>query len=294
VVLLPKFFLFLLAIHIMLFHSANADPFFLDDSLHGRDQINLNTKGLVQRSQAIDPTKKTLVLILDGQSQFTPVAPTAYTPVNAAAIDQFNIYDGASYEPTSPTLGQAYVPMAPYGPGHIGYRIADKFLTNGIFDRIILVFTAIGGSTYTDHTTGPLKDRNVVAMRRLASRGIVPGMTGVTFGYVLGLGETDNSLGTNQATATAGLNGIVSILLGAGYSGRIFITKETYAGGVVSPAIQAAQASMWNGTTIFSGGDLDSLGSSYRNTDNLHWNDAGILAAGDIVFNAMHASGAPF
>lgn len=255
------------------------------------------TNGLTIRSPVINPAIRTLVLLVPGQSQFANVQPTAFTPANAAVVDQMNIYDGAIYSIAGPLLGSslnAAVVGSP-GFGNLTARVADLVVTNGKFDRIIVVAMAIGSTTASmwGDTTGDLYNRTQVAMLRLASRGIVPGMPGLTFACIFGLGETDNANGTSQAAFAASAGGFASALFATGFNGRIFVPQESYIG-ATSAAVRAAQASLWNGTTIFSGGDLDTLTGANRQGDNIHFSDAGAAAAATLIYNAMHASGAPF
>lgn len=255
--------------------------------------IYRGTNGLTPRSQTINPALKTLVLIWDGQSNQMNVTPTTYVPANSSAIDNFNIYDSASYPPTGiAMLGCGISAGAPYGFGHIGLRVADTFITNGIFDRVVIVPIAIGATTIADHVTGTLAGRVTATMNRLISRGYSPGTTGLTFAYFWGQGESDTA--TSQSAYAASFATLVANLQGAGFSGRIFIAEETWFSGSVVAAVQAAQIAAVDGVTIFSGGNLDSLNATNRVADNSHFNDTGAAAAATLIYNAMHASGAPF
>jgi hypothetical protein len=253
-----------------------------------------DTNGLSRRSSAINPALKTLVLISSGQSPWANVCPTLYLPVNAGVIDQMNIYDGELYSIGGPLLGSSYV--AALGPGNITARLADLLVTNGKFDRVIVVATAIGSTTASmwGDPTGDLYNRLEVAMARLASRGIVPGMPGVTFACIWGLGENDDAIGTSQAAFMASAGSFLSKLQGTGFKGRIFIPQESWIGGATSSVIQAAQAALVNGKNVFSGGNLDTLTAASRQADNTHWNDAGAASAATLVCNALHASGSPY
>lgn len=253
-----------------------------------------DTNGLSRRSPAIDPALKTLVLITSGQSLWANICPTLYIPVNAGVIDQMNIYDGALYGIGGPLLGSSYV--AALGPGNITARLADLLVANGKFDRVIVVSTAIGSTTASmwADATGDLYNRVPVAMARLADRGIVPGMPGVTFACIWGLGESDNHIGTSQAAFTASGVSFLSKLHSTGFKGRIFIPRESWILGATSNAIRAAQAALMNGTTVFSGGNLDSLTAASRQADNTHWNDLGAVSAALLVYNAVHATGSPY
>lgn len=270
------------------------DPFVIDDrfaiSQGPGGVVYRQTAGLTSRDQVFNPAKKTLVLIGAGQSNYVSVNPTLYVPTDSSAIDNFNIYDGASYSIGGPLVGTQY--NAGLGPGNILARIAQNAITGG-FDRVVVVPIAIAGTVAADWATGSLSDRIGVAMRRLASRGYVPGATGLTFALSWGQGETDNSNGTSQASYAASMSTVISNAQAAGLTGsscRFFINKLS---GAVSSAVQAAQTALPNGTTIFAGGDLDSLDATNRQ-DNTHFNDTGSAAAASLIWSAMHASGAPY
>lgn len=275
------------------------DPYQLDDTLAA---VVSSPNILTARSSAINPALKTLVLICIGQSNLCNVVTTLFTPVNNLVVDNFSIYDGACYNIGGPMLGcTSGTPGGSLGPGNICARVADKFVTNAIFDRVIVLPIGVGGSTMAHWAAGPLSapgtgGRLGVAMRRLAARGITPATTGVTFANLVGLGETDNNpLGTSQASWTASFGTYLANCLSAGFSGRTFVCQETYYSGATSAAVRAAQAAVVSGS-VFSGGDLDTLtnGGGYRQADDVHFNDAGAAAGATLIYNAMHLSGAPF
>lgn len=292
--------LLLWALSVPALAQVTIDPFTLNESkrsdVTNNDQGYSSTAGRTLRSSAINPAQRTLVLFIDGQSNMASVGPSSFTPVNGAAIDNFNIYNGATYATTDPVLGSSY--DSTLGVGSLGPRIADQLITNGKFDRVILVPVAIGGTSISIHAAGGiLYDRVCVGMRRLAVRGIVPGATGVTFAYLWGQGESDH--GTAQGTYQGYFGQIVARAqncsgLSAQFNGRIFVNRETLLSGVTDATIQAAQSALVNNTTIFAGGDIDSLTGANRQADNTHLSAAGQAAAATLIYNAMHASGAPF
>jgi hypothetical protein len=167
-------------------------------------------------------------------------------------------------------------------------------INDRIFDRVIVVPIAVGSTTVADWATGDYAGRFSVAMKRLSARGITPATTGVTFAAVWGQGESDTNVKTSQAAYAEKLNTVIRKIFVSGFSGRLFVNIETYYIGRVSPEIQAAQASVANGTTVFQGANWDTLGSNYRVADNIHPNDAGAPVFASALYEAMHASGAPF
>ncbi len=264
------------------------DPFGTQPTIVGGQ-----TSGTI-RTQTINPAQKTLVLIVGpAQSNWNDVAPTTYIPTNVGAIDNFNLYDSASRQIVSGLVGS--VAVSPYGLGNIAVRVADNFVTNGVFNRVIIVDAAVGTTTMDKWANGTLASRVPTALARLASRGITQSTPGVTFALLMGLGETDTSLGTSQASYTTSLTTFITNIRAIGYTNRIFICQETWSGGITSAGIRAAQLAAVNNIDVFTAGDLDTFNATYRQpSDNLHFIDNGLLAVGNLVYNTMHASGSPF
>lgn len=269
------------------------DPFLIgDDIFPGWN----NPNGLTPRSQIINPAQKTLVLISAGQSLRANATTNLYTPINSSAVDNFNVYDGASYPISGPLLGPFYFdgvhPPGGLGPGNPMAYVADQFVASGKFDRVILVPLAVNGTGIAIWATGQLATKVPVAMKRLASRGIVPGMTGVTFALEFGQGEQDGVMGTSQAAWVAGWNLFKVNCDAAGFNGRYFVPLETWQAGATSSTIRAAQASVVDGIRVFQSGDIDTLNATFRQSDNTHMLNA--PPTGALIYNAMHASGSPF
>lgn len=253
-----------------------------------------DTSGKTSRSLTINHGIRNLVLISAGQSLREGQTPSAYIPTNSTVIDNFNFLDGNMYAYSDPPLGASYqlagIPGG--GPGSLGGRIADKFVSGGQFDRVIVVNVAVGGTAVAQWATGGiLSDRLCLAMRRLAGSGITQG-SNVTFAIEWGQGESD--AGTSQASYTASLNSVISNVQACGFSGRFFVALETMASGVVNSPVRAAQAAVVNGTTIFQSGDIDTISSANRLADQTHLNDSSAATAATLIYNQMHASGAPF
>lgn len=260
------------------------DPYVLSDSWTG---ISFKqTAGLTPRLTPINPAKKTAVCIVTGQSLLSNVVPSLRPPTNAGVIDQLNIYDGALYNILGPLLGST---LSSNG-GNVATWVADGLISGG-FDRVILVCTNVGSTTIAQWATGNMSDRFPVAMRRLAARGITPGMTGVTFLNILAQGNEDLSQGTSGAAYSASLATYIANTRAVMTSGKVFICLDSGAG-QTSNVIRTAQASAVNGTTVFSGGDIDS--STIDTLDGVHPSDAGAPTMGAIINAAIHASGAPF
>lgn len=277
---------------------SNPDPFVLNDDAiastptYGSSPRYRQTAGLTMRAAGYNPAQKTLCLIAAGQSNYTGIIPTIYQPSSSSVIDQMNLCDGGSYNysASAPALGtQTY---SGFG-GNVIPRIAQNAVT-AAFDKVVTVNCAIGGTLVEDWATGVLSNCIPVAIKRLISRGYVPGATGLTFAVTWGQGETQTGTALNY---TSNFATMVSNAAAAGFTGsscRWFVNVETWLAGSTNATIAGAQASLPNGTNIFAGGNLDSLNATNRQADNTHFNDTGAAAAATLVWNAMHASGAPY
>lgn len=271
------------------------DPFLLQENAGSNAGFN-NPNGFASRSQAINTGLKNLVLITAGQSNICSVNPSLYTPTSSSVIDNFSIYDGGSYAISGPLLGCTYGSGLGSG-GNISARVAQLFVTNAIFDRVIIVPVALGGTTAADWAVGNCSLRIPVAMKRLASRGITPATTGVTFALLWSQGEQDGINGTSSASYQASMATVLSNAQAAGFSGRAFICTQTLAANTTSATIQAAQAAVVTNdpTHWFAGGNSDSLTTATnRQADGTHLNDTGAASDATLKYNAMHATGAPF
>lgn len=247
-------------------------------------------------SQSLNLAVKNLILISAGQSLRGSEAPTAYVPTNASAVDNLNIYDGLVYAWADPPLGTtaAGTSVSGGGSGNINGRIADLFINAGKFDRVVVVPIAVGGSSVAQWDVGgPLYDRICLALQRLRAKNMVA-QPNVTVAIEWGQGETDKSLGTSQAAYTASLQRVIDRAKACGFTGRFFVAKESWISGATGSAVQAAQAAVVDNVTVFASGDIDSLNSSNRLSDNTHLNDTGMAAAAALIKAAMSASGAPY
>lgn len=248
-----------------------------------------DTKGRSSRSFVINSGIRNLVLISAGQSNSINIKPGALTLTNGSSIDNFNIYDGGLYDAAGKALGTQDA-----GEACIAQAVSDLLITNNRFDRVILAPVGISGTPISAWDNGGvLEDRLPLTMRRLMSRGLTPGTAGLEFAFLWMQGEADKSGGTPQAVYQASWENLKTNLINAGFSGRMFITTETWSLGTTSATIQAAQAAVRDNITVFDGGNLDGLDNTQR-YDTTHFNDSGVLNAAITIEAAMHASGSPF
>lgn len=260
------------------------------------DQLNNNkgyqdTSSKVLRSQTINTSSKTLILFGYGCSNGAGVAPGAFTPTNVSVIDNLNLYDGAIYAASNPLLSAG---VAPVGNCNIMLPLADALINNNKFDRVILVPCCIGGTnTFHWAADGVLYNKISAGMYLLNRLGITPSTTGCTFAIQHLHGENDSAFTQLDYTTNVASNTLK--VKSSGFSGRIFVNKQSLLNNVTSATVRAAQTALVDNVNYFAGGDLDTLlGVTYRQTDNTHFNLTGQSAAATLMYNAMHASGAPF
>lgn len=281
--------------------SAREDRFFVNPI----SNINLDTKGIAFRSQTVNTSVRNLVLISSGQSNMTSIATSSYTPTNGSVLDNLNIYDGAIYAAADPLIGCGWTRIngAPYlGTGHPMLRLADSFVTAGLFDRVINVPLSPGGSIVANHEPGgPYGLLIPVAIRRLAALGITEATTNVRIVVLWGQGENDNTSGTSQSAYTASLNNVIAASRTEGFNGLWFVAKQSWISGAAASAITNAQAAVVNhGANVWAGPDADALtgnncsAAACRVADNTHWSDAGSASYAAAWRTAMALYGAPF
>ena len=159
-------------------------------------------------------------------------------------------------------------------------------IANSVYDRVINVPFAVGGSVFADYAEGgAINGRFGATYFRLQAAGLVP--TGV---FCM-LGANDKNIGVSEASATASLESIISTIRAVGITCNIFIARHSRFAGVTSPAVRAAQAAVLDDVTVFSGGDMDSIPSDGY-WDGTHFNADGASAAAALAVTAItaHAS----
>ncbi|TBB27346.1 hypothetical protein ELH48_09380 [Rhizobium ruizarguesonis] len=213
---------------------------------------------------------RTAIIVFIGQSLSVNSVPTAYVPVNPNSIDQLNIWDGKLYRAKDPLLG-----INGGDPAHRGtwlLRMADKLITDGYYDRVIIVPMAVGNTRvgqWSDPGLEPyLFNRINTVGLRLRDAGLP--CTAIMWGQ----GESDTSAGTSQASYAASLQKVIGEFNHAIPGCPMLIAREAYYYGNTSAAVLAAQASVVNNTTVFAGENVELVPPSGR-YDNTHLNEAG-------------------
>lgn len=239
--------------------ATSPDPLFIRPAFEGFN----NTRGKTFSNPRLTPGETTAVLVGCGQSNMANAIDTPYTPVNGGKIDNLNHMEGGMYVASDPLLG----PDSP--GGNVLLRIADKLITGGIFQRVILVCIARSSTSIVRHAPGgDLNPFYALACRRAAAVGLSP------TAFLWQQGESDH--GMAQSTYLDSLNALIASVRSAGFTAPWFIGKSTYNGGEVDANVRAACGAIVNGTSIFAGADTDDLaGLTYRQPGDVHFNATG-------------------
>lgn len=261
--------------------TSRPDPYIFPEWAAGNPPGGNNRPaGKAIRNPRINAGENTGVFIVAGQSNASNYTMgAAYTQANPSKIDVLNIYDGGVYAATEPVLG-----CETYGSdqtrGNIFVQVADQLISAGVFQRVILIPIAIGGTPVNLWTT-PFGDRLMVAFRRAQAVGLT--VTGVLWMQ----GEADP--GNTQAVYQADLASVIAKPRAQGFAAPWFIGRCTYFTGTTSAAVRAAQTAIVNNVDIFAGADTDTLTAAYR-YDNGHFNSTtGAAAAATLWKNAIDA-----
>ncbi|QIG74525.1 putative acetylesterase protein [Rhizobium phage RHph_Y25] len=225
--------------------------------LSGRQEVALGT---------IDA--RTAVIVFIGQSLSVNSVKWAYTPVNTN-IDQLNIWDGKLYKAKDPLLG---INGGSNGGGTWLLRMADKLISDGLYDRVIIVPMAVGNTR-----VGQWSDPNLepYLFKRINTVGLRMRDAGLPCTAIMwGQGESDTAANTSQSSYAASLQKVIGEFNRAIPGCPVLVAQEAYYYGNTNAGILAAQASVVNNSTVFAGENVELIGPSGR-YDNTHLNDAG-------------------
>jgi hypothetical protein len=244
--------------------GASSEPYALrdlfDPALYGTP--NRNADGLTQVNPNLVSGETTCVILAAGQSTIANSGNGTYTKTNSK-IHCLNIYNGGMYSAVNPLLGVT-------GTGeNFLIRLADKMITAGKYQRVILVPLAIGSTNASNWAVGGfVNERLGVAALRTLALGLTP-----TY-FIWQQGEADCALGTSQSNFSNSLTSIISTIRGPLPTTPIYISQTTMQNSITSSAIRAAQAAAVGGT-VFAGPDTDSLTGTNRQGDGTHFTAAG-------------------
>jgi hypothetical protein len=225
----------------------------------------------------LDPSKRTFIAIIEGQSLAGNHCPATYQPVHR--VEAVDVLGGRQlYQHREPMLGASYYPV-----GHGGYsnaygsiwgKVGDLLISTDVFDRVIWCNVSYGGIDAASLApSGNMSHRLAVAFASLRLLGISVSNVSAVLSM---LGESDAGQGTSTAVFAANRLATVQTARNLGFEGPWFQAQnETYVMGSTSSAISNAQAELVGNNGVIGGPSFDDLGSAYR-WDDIHQNENGL------------------
>jgi hypothetical protein len=219
------------------------------------------------------------VFLLAGQSLASNAVDTTYTPTNPSKIENLNFWDGGLYVGADPLLGTSDT------RGNLFTYVADKLIGAGIFDRVILIPIAMGGTSVSEWVPGQSQyEKLFIAMRRAAASNL--DVNAVLWQQ----GEQDAATfmpSTMYRDLFTSMHDGFKVVYPA--VPWILAKSTTYGNSANGPGIRAAIDALVNGVDIRLGPDCDLFnGLTYR-YDYVHPNAAGRAAMGDAWVTALDA-----
>lgn len=255
------------------------DPFLAPIYRALSDQVS---QGKSRAFPRLRPGERTGVFLIAGQSLAAASSEGLYTPSNSGKVDQINQMTGEMLVGADPLVGPS-VAAVPTQRATTFTRVADQLITAGKYDRVILIPSAMGGTT-VKMWEDELYQLVINGYRRALALGIP--VTAILWQQ----GETDTVSGTSQSAYIASFNSMREKVVAAGCVAPWILAKSTYVpGGVTSAPVRAAITALVNGSSLLAGPDTDALGSGYR-YDDQHWNAVGNAAAAAVWTPTIQAA----
>ncbi|UXN62922.1 sialate O-acetylesterase [Phyllobacterium sp. A18/5-2] len=263
------------------------DPFVYVTPGFDADRWNRDTRSrTIRAAQGYTAGETTAVLIVAGQSLAANTSGdqdnVPYAPTNGSKIDMMLLDDGGIYVANDPLLG-----CENSSQGNVQnqfFRMADKLITAGWRQRIILIPIAIG-ATSSANWESTLWQRVVIANERAKAKGLNVDL--VTWQQ----GESDSLLGVTASAYTANVSSMINKVAASGVAAPWMVAKGSYASGSVYPAIQNGQIALWDLPNVFQGPDTDTLtGATNRIGDLTHLNATGANGASGLWRDKIQAA----
>jgi hypothetical protein len=216
-------------------------------------------------------------ILVFGQSNAGNFGPPDALHVPARGVYNFNFFDGGCYEARDPLLG------TDTDRSNVATRLGDLLVQRNVFDRVMLVPIAYGGSAVSFWAPGGrLAARLDAALRQIR-------LSGLTIDLALWQqGEADaNPPMPNPAGYKRDFRAMVETLRRGGIKAPIFVAQSTMCQSMPIEIIRQAQRKLVQPNAgIFAGPDTDVIGAEDR-SDGCHFAEAGLNRAANLWFEAI-------
>lgn len=204
----------------------------------------------------------TAVILTMGQSNAANFAETKYDPLK----------DVQAY-----TVGGHYTHAIDPQPGADGpwgsvwSRLGDAIINSKMYDHVILISIAQGGTMVEQWADGYLNQRIITTLDDLNAHHIVPT-------YILWhQGESDKNANTTKARYIEEFLKVRATIRMRGFVAPIYIAHATYSNGLYSQEVYDAQTELVQTyPDLKQGPDTDTLTGPGERYDNAHFTDKGV------------------
>lgn len=228
-------------------------------------------------------------ILVIGQSTIANYGDPAFEYSPLPSVERLEMTGLGMESAISPATGN---PLATGNGGNMDGLIGDGLINEAGFARVRIFNAAVGGTSIlwwtsdapTDaydvrpddlfpYTQGRLFERLQYVKNATTSMNI-------SISHILiHIGETDAQLGTTREDYVAAFKKLKDDLRNLGFNAPILLGRVSYLYGQTSSDIIAAQDQIIaENSDVFAGPNTDVYGASYRLSDNLHWNSAGLQA----------------
>lgn len=217
----------------------------------------------------------TAVLLILGQSNAGNYGDAAYR--SARAVFNFNPADGYCYAADEPLLGATGRKSSPWT------RLGDRLIAASLYDKVVLIPIAIGGSSVVDWAWGAGRTRMVSAVYRALAAGL--SITQVLWHQ----GETDALNGMSGETYARHLAVVIRSLRALNVTAPVYVARASLC--MDSPRnddIRAGQRAVTGRLEgVAAGPDTDTLTGQVMRYDGCHFTARGLDAHAQLWFEAL-------
>lgn len=248
------------------------------------DTIQYNLLGqLVQypgKQSVVPPVlgKRTMVAFVFGQSN---AANHGGQKFSAEGLPVFNFWQGHYYAAADPLLG------ATGSGGSVWTLMAKQLLEKHMFDQVILIPAAIGGTSVAQWQPGGELHPMLLTRLQLVKR------SGLQVTHFLWhQGEADNPLspdhGTDLEGYRQGMQQIIAVTHQYFPQAKFFVAQTSHCAAMApsSAALRAVQAKLADGKSVMRGPNTDAIGEKDR-YDDCHFSGSGLQKHADGWIKAL-------
>ncbi|MCU7552627.1 sialate O-acetylesterase [Chitinophagaceae bacterium LB-8] len=223
--------------------------------------------------------RHTMIALVFGQSNAGNYGKSEYTLHNGSV---FNYYGGKLYAAKDPLIGTTGTGVS------VWTRVADMVIDSGLYNKVILIPIAVGGSAISRWASGDCSIKLQETLRLLDSQHIK--LTHVFWHQ----GETDNLLNTAKETYKKTLDTILNSLHTHHQDAEMYVSIASYHPGAIAKplgvdrVIRTAQMEFINEQKgVLLGPDTDLLIHAIHRHDGVHFSDFGLTAFARLWFKAL-------